>query len=166
LDQQSFSQTHEQFIEHLTSVTEKPPRKHYKKLGKLESWIQRLKDKADYNLQAPSTNQGNQSLTNGKQRLTPEPWIHEWLRKLNTDHRGTNESGCKTRPALRTLPRATWASALASGRMGPKEEQSQNCEDRIRNTASTLTKKDQKFGQRPGELSRQIERPGELRGHR
>jgi hypothetical protein len=42
---------HKHFIEHLSCVTEIPPRKHNKKLGKLESWIRRLKNKTDFHLQ-------------------------------------------------------------------------------------------------------------------
>jgi hypothetical protein len=36
---------HAYFIEHIAGEIEKPPRKHGKKLGKLEPWIRRLKNK-------------------------------------------------------------------------------------------------------------------------
>jgi hypothetical protein len=57
-----FSLPHAHFIEHLVGVIENPPRKHDKKLGKLKPWIRRLKNKTDFHLQEPSTNQENHNL--------------------------------------------------------------------------------------------------------
>jgi hypothetical protein len=45
--QQAFSLPDAYFVEHLTVVIEKPPRKHDKKLGKLKPWIRRLKNRTD-----------------------------------------------------------------------------------------------------------------------
>jgi hypothetical protein len=50
--------SHENFNEHLPCMTENPPRKYSKNLGKLEPWIRWLKNEIGFHLQASAIRHG------------------------------------------------------------------------------------------------------------